>query len=113
MTKTCVVKDAAIEALKNFKILGLTGGVILIDGKIEGLTFGEALNSDTVIIHVEKGNADINGIYPVINQDYLLHNWQEMKFVNREEDMGIPELRKAKESYYPLGLVEKYTVTLK
>lgn len=106
-------RDAAIEALNNFSVLGLTGGVIVIDGKVEGVTFGEALNNDTVIIHVEKGNAAINGIYPVINQEFLLHNWQHMKFVNREEDMGIPELRKAKESYYPIGLVEKYLVTLK
>lgn len=106
-------RDAALEALNNFKTLELTGGVIIIDNKVEGLTFGEALNADTVIIHMEKGNSEINGVYPVINQDFLLNNWEHMKFVNREEDMGIQELRKAKESYYPLGLVEKHQVTLK
>ena len=106
-------RDATIEALTNFEVLGFTGGTIIIDGKIEAITFGEALNNDTVIVHVEKGNRDINGIYPVINQEYLVHNWQNMTYVNREEDLGVPELRKAKEAYYPLRLVEKYRGALK
>ncbi|MBP2639916.1 MAG: hypothetical protein H6Q66_867 [Firmicutes bacterium] len=105
-------REAIIDGLENYSQLGFRGGVIKISGKVEAFTLGEQLNSDTVLIHVEKGNPDIRGIYPVINQEFLRHDWSHMKFVNREEDMGIEGLRIAKESYRPVKLVEKYEVTL-
>lgn len=106
-------KCAVLEGLNNFNYLELQGGVILIDNKVEAFTFGEKLNQDTAVIHVEKGNTEINGIYAVINQEFCLQQWQEMKYINREEDLGILGLRKAKESYYPVKMGEKYIVTLK
>jgi len=106
-------KFAIIEALLKFSYLELSGGVIMIGGKVEAFTFGEALNEDTAVIHVEKGNPDINGIYAVINQEYCVNNWESMQYINREEDMGIEGLRKAKESYYPVTLIEKYDVAVK
>jgi len=106
-------KCAVLDGLKNFTYLELQGGVIIIDGKIEAFTFGEPLNEDTAVIHVEKGNTEIKGIYPVINQEFCQHNWQGMKYINREEDLGLEGIRKAKESYYPVKMQEKYVVTLK
>jgi uncharacterized protein len=85
----------------------------LIDEKIEAFTFGEMINEDTAVIHVEKGNPDIKGIYPVINQEFCQNTWQGVKYINREEDMGIEGLKKAKESYYPVMLIEKFDVRLK
>lgn len=106
-------KFAVIEALNHFSALGFSGGAIFIKGKIEAFTFGEALNKDTAVIHVEKGNPDIKGIYSVINQEYCRHNWREMTYINREEDMGIEGLRIAKEGYFPVKMIEKFDVTLK
>jgi uncharacterized protein len=106
-------KFAIMEALLKFRYLELIGGVITIDDKVEAFTFGEALNENTAVIHVEKGNPDINGIYAVISQVYCCDNWQSMQYINREEDMGIAGLRKAKKSYYPVTLIEKFDVTAK
>lgn len=105
-------RQAIFEVLEHFDELELVGGAIKIGGKIEALTFGEMLNDDTAVIHVEKANADIRGIYPLINQEFCLHAWQGATYINREEDMGIEGLRKAKESYHPHHLVEKFIVTI-
>ena len=106
-------KDAVIEALTHFETLGFAGGVIYIDGEIKAFTFGEKINSDTAVVHVEKGDTDIRGIYPVINQDFCASNWSEVTYINREEDMGVEGLRKAKESYNPVKMIEKSIVTVK
>ncbi len=62
------------------------------------------------LIHIEKANPDIRGLYPFINQQFLVNEFSQVEFVNREEDLGIPGLRKAKLSYHPIRFVEKYTV---
>ncbi len=97
------------EALNNFDFLGIKGGVILINGKIEAITFGEIINKETAIIHVEKANPEIRGLYAVINQEFCRHEWSGLKYINREEDMGLEGLRKAKESYHPAFMLDKYT----
>ena len=106
-------RDAIIEVLNHFDQLGVKGGAILINDKVEAFTFGEQINDDTAVIHVEKGNPDIRGIYPVINQSFCRHEWSGLSYVNREEDMGLEGLRKAKESYYPVKMVEKFAVKIK
>jgi len=100
------------EALSHFETLGLRGGAILIDGKVEAFTLGEPLNRETVVIHVEKANPAFEGLYTVMNQTFLEHQWSEYRYVNREQDLGEEGLRKAKESYFPHHRVHKYTVTL-
>lgn len=106
-------RNAIMEALEKFGELDYTGGVILIHNKVEAFTFGDALNDDTVVIHAEKANLDIKGLYPTINQEYLQNEWPHMKYVNREEDLGLEGLQKAKLSYFPVKLVEKYKGTFK
>jgi len=69
-----------------------------------------SFNADTALIHVEKGNPNIRGVYQIINQEFCRNRWSNMKYINREEDMGIDGLRQAKESYHPVKLVEKYDV---
>lgn len=105
--------DAIIEVLTRWTELNLTGGLITIGGKVEAFTFGEALNSDTAVIHVEKANPDIRGVYPVINQKFCETAWSQLAYINREEDMGLEGLRKAKESYYPVRMIEKFVATFK
>ena len=84
----------------------------MLDGKVIAFTFGEKLNSDTAVIHVEKADSNFRGIYAAINQNFVANEWSDMIYINREEDMGIDGLRKAKESYRPVKMVEKFTATL-
>ncbi|MBS5955034.1 MAG: DUF2156 domain-containing protein [Paraclostridium bifermentans] len=94
------------EKLKD--TLNISG--IYIDSKLEAFSIGEMLNDNMAVIHVEKANADIRGLYPYINQQFLLNEFSDVEFVNREEDLGIEGLRKAKLSYHPVKFAEKYTV---
>jgi len=91
---------------------GVKGGVILINGKVEAFTLGEPLNHDTVVIHIEKANPAFEGLYPMINQAFLENHWSEYTYVNREQDLGEEGLRKAKESYFPHQMINKYTIGL-
>ena len=83
---------------------------IYIDNRLEAFTIGESLNPNMALIHIEKANPNIRGLYPFINQQFLVNEFSEVEFVNREEDLGIPGLRKAKLSYHPIRFVEKFTV---
>lgn len=106
-------KNAIIKGLNYFSELDFRGGVILLGGEVAAFTFGEELNADTAVIHIEKSDPDIRGLYVAVNQEFCQHSWTEKDYINREEDLGIPGLRKAKESYYPVMMNEKYKVVLK
>lgn len=98
-----------IEAsLKNFAELDMKGAIIRIEGKIAAFSLAEQINDDSVVIHIEKGNIFYDGIYQAINQQFLANDWRDMKFVNREEDLGLEGLRRAKMTYNPIRFVEKY-----
>ena len=71
------------------------------------------LNTDTMVIHMEKADPSVQGLYAMINQECCRNAWGDVQFINREEDMGESGLRKAKESYYPVRLVEKYKIFLR
>ena len=104
-------EDRAIyEAISHYKELGFRGGAISIDSKVEAFALGELLNPDTAVIHIEKANPDIPGLYAAINQLFCAKEWSGVKYINREQDLGLENLRKAKESYYPDHMVEKYTL---
>lgn len=93
--------------LQHFNTLGLKGGAIRVNGKIIAFTIGEKLTEDTFVVHVEKAYSDINGAYTIINQQFIEHEASEFMYVNREEDMGIESLRKAKLSYKPDILLQE------
>lgn len=95
-------------ALRNLADLVLDGGMLYKGGRLVAFSIGEPLNSDTYVVHIEKALASVQGAYPMINQQFVLHNCQEYAYVNREEDTGDEGLRKAKLSYQPVLLVEKY-----
>ena len=102
--------SAVKEVLANAEALGVTGGSIEIEGQVEAFTLGELLNPETVVIHIEKANAAFHGLYHMINQQFLEQVWSDIECVNREQDLGVPGLRKAKESYLPHHMVEKFVV---
>jgi hypothetical protein len=103
------------KALDRYEQLGMETLVLLDGGEVLAFTMGSFLARDTVDVHFEKARDDVDGAYPVINCEfarYLSAKYPQLRFLNREEDMGIPGLRKAKLSYNPHHLVEKYWARL-
>lgn len=102
------------EVLQNCMSIDHYIGGIFVDGRLEAFSIG-AYNSkeEMACISIEKGNPEIPGIYQVINQEFLLHEFPQAKLVNREDDMGLAGLRKAKESYNPIGFARKYMLVQK
>lgn len=100
---------AMTTALMEMTQLGLTGGLLRKAGRVVALAIGEPLNEDTFVVHYEKAFADVQGAYPMINQQFAEHAAAGFTYINREEDTGDPGLRKAKLSYQPCRLEPKYT----
>ena len=85
----------------NWEALGMIGGSIFIDGQMVAFTYGTAVTNDTFDVCVEKADRHIEGAFAIINQQFAEHLPEQFVYLNREEDMGIPGLRKAKLSYHP------------
>lgn len=105
-------REAVNEALANFSALKLMGGVILIEGKMQAFSVGELLNKDTAVVHIEKANPAIRGLYAAINQQCCEHAWGQVTYVNREQDLGEEGIRKAKLSYHPDRMEENFIISL-
>ena len=90
--------------------LDVLGGAIRVDGKLIAFTFGGPINHNTFDVCVEKANANYEGAFSIINQEFVRHLPEQYTFINREEDLGIEGLRRAKLSYKPDVLLEKCTV---
>lgn len=102
------------EAAENFDVLGLSGGILYVNDVPVAMTMASAINNKICDIHFEKavkGYAD-NGAYAAINQKFALC-MDKYEYINREEDIGIEGLRKAKMSYHPVMLLKKYSGVLK
>lgn len=97
----------ALNSLRLFEELELTGGLLRVDGQVVAFTIGEPVCEDTFVVHIEKAFADVQGAYPMINQQFVSHECAGYTYINREEDTGAEGLRKAKLSYRPAFLVEK------
>lgn len=105
-------RRALIYALHNFEALGLTGGILHVNGKIVAFTFGMPINNETFGVHVEKADTGIEGAYAMINYEFANHIPEQYLYINREEDLGIEGLRKAKLSYQPAIILPKYMACL-
>ena len=106
-------RRALVYALHNFEVLGLTGGILRVNGKIVAFTFGMPINHETFGVHVEKADTTIDGAYAMINYEFANRIPEQYIYINREEDLGIEGLRKAKLSYQPVTILEKYMACLK
>lgn len=104
--------EAISRALLNANALGLSGAVVYVNNNIEAFTLSEQITDDMALVHIEKANNEIQGLYPFINQRSVEEFWSHTKFINREEDMGVENIRKAKESYAPLRMIEKFKAYL-
>lgn len=106
-------EQAIKRCFDHWDALGVKGAVIRIYGKVEAFTNGDSINEKMAHIIFEKANPEIRGLYQAINRDFLIHEFADTEFVNREEDLGLPGLREAKMGYHPDHLTEKYDVVLK
>lgn len=98
-------------AMEHYEALGLEGGLIRVYGEVVAFTMGDMLSSDTFDVHFEKAYGELQGAYAMINREFarrVRERHPEVRYLNREDDMGVEGLRKAKESYYPDRMVEKH-----
>ena len=105
-------QDSLLRGLHDFEALGMYGGLLWADDTPVAFTLGEPLGDDAFVVHFEKAVADIRGAYPMINREfvrYIMKLFPNVQYINREDDMGLENMRKAKESYKPDLMVEKYT----
>lgn len=100
--------DAVAELLNNFSFLELEAAVITVGDNIAAYTIGERISDDTALIHVEKADRAFSGSYAAINRMFIQNAFPDVSYVNREEDMGIEGLRRAKLSYHPHHFNEVY-----
>lgn len=97
----------AEAALREREFLGLQAGLIRADGRVVAFSVGEKISFDTFCVHIEKAFSDVPGAYTIMNQQFLEHEASDCTYVNREDDVGEPGLRRAKLSYHPAFLLEK------
>lgn len=110
-TGSYTLEQVALErAFDQFIPLELDGMVLIVDEKIVAFSMASHLSTDTMDVHFEKALEDVDGAYPMINQAFAQHlrdKYPQIRYLDREEDMGSEGLRKAKLSYYPDHLREK------
>lgn len=107
--EVCALK----KAFDNFDALHLSGGIIRVEGKPVAYTIGEEINPKVFLLHFEKALPGYDGLYAVINNEFARRHLAGYQYINREEDLGIEGLRKAKLSYHPAIILEKYRAVLK
>ena len=103
-------RKAIIYSMSHFADLGLNGLALRISGTIQAITVYEKMNKDMIVVHFEKGSPDFDGIYKAINMETARRVRHFISYINREEDIGISGLRKAKLSYHPDHFIELYYV---
>lgn len=101
-------QNGIFRLLDNFTSLKLKGAMIETNGEIVAMTIAAPINERMVDIMVEKAYHEINGAYAIINRDFALNCLSQFEFINREDDMGLENLRKAKLSYFPYEIRKKY-----
>ncbi len=102
--------DAAMEALQLADQLGLKGVVVLVEGEVKAFVLGEKLNGTTSVCQFEKADPFLEGLYQFADKEFSRLCFTECDYVNREQDLGEPNLRRSKLSYHPVELVKKFRV---
>lgn len=101
-----------LNAIRLREVLGLKGGLLRAGGRVVAFSLGEPCGKDMFVVHIEKAFSQVQGAYPMINQQFVEHEAAGFAYVNREDDAGVEGLRKAKLSYGPAFLMEKGSVSL-
>lgn len=106
LDELCVVE----RSLSHYDELGYVGGVLRVNGEVQAFTFGEPSSDDCFVVHVEKALRQYQGAYTAINREFVKSLGGKYKYINREDDTGSENLRKAKLSYYPVFMEEKFDI---
>ncbi len=106
-------KKALSEILLSNVGINYKGALIKVEERVVAITLGSPINSFTFDIHYEKADKDFKGAYALINREFALRELSEYTYINREDDLGIEGLRKAKLSYKPEIILEKYSLIYK
>lgn len=99
--------QGALRVLNDLTKLNVIGGALLVENRVAAYTIAEYMSCQMVVVHIEKALQSYKGAYPTINQQLLKHLCQ-VKFVNREEDLGLINLAKVKRSYHPVFLEKSF-----
>ena len=102
---------AMTRAFNRFRELSMEGILLMDGGEPIAMTMGSRLSPETFDVHFEKALEDVEGAYNAVNCEFARHlrlKYPELRFLNREDDMGLEGLRKAKLSYNPHHMVEKH-----
>lgn len=102
--------EAIKELLINKNTFNLEGMAVYVDEELSAFTLGERINDHMAIIHIEKADSDINGLYSFINKAFVETYFSQVPFINREQDLGIEGLRQAKQTYFPYKLEPKFAI---
>ncbi len=108
-------RKALERAFDNYEALGLEGLALMDGEEVLAFTAASRMSADTFDVHFEKAVLGADGAYAVINKEfagYIREKYPEVRYLDREEDMGLPGLRKAKQSYHPHHQVVKYKARL-
>ena len=107
--ETCAIR----KTINNYKQLEVLGGILRVDGEVVAFSLGTKSTDDMYVIQIEKGDVNFPGVYPMINQQFVLSHCQDSTYINREEDLGLEGLRTAKLSYKPYEIRQKYSAKIK
>lgn len=102
--------EGILRALHDFAALQVYGGALIVENKVVAYSIAEYLSEEMLVIHIEKALKDFKGAYAMINQQMLMH-LKPVSFVNREEDLGLDNLTKVKQSYHPIRLAKKFLIS--
>lgn len=103
--------DVVRRSLADYFTLGYRGGILYVNGTPQAFTFGEHSAADTFVVHAEKALLEYQGAYTAVNCEFAKRLAVDYRYINREEDAGSEGLRKAKLSYHPAFMEEKYFIS--
>lgn len=106
-------RQALVTMFDNWEATGARGGALIVDNEIIAFTLGAGINYDTFDVCIEKADTQYEGAFTIINRDFVRSLPEQYVYINREEDLGLPGLRRSKLSYHPEQLLHKYTVMTK
>lgn len=106
-------RKAIVNGLTHFRALEMSGVAVELGGRLAGFAFGSRLTADTWALNFEKADAGVKGLYQFLDSEAAKAAPPGCKVINKESDLGIPGLKKAKESYFPSRVIKSYILTLK
>ncbi len=104
---------ALIKSLRNLERLEMKGILIRIDGRVRAFAISSHLSEEMGVLNFEKASSDIRGLYQYLDMECAKRLFTNYMYINKESDMNMPNLAKAKASYHPVLRVKSYRLRLR